>query len=283
MHRLQTRMPPLHYARRWNSLLTQFLKNMPACLFIQPVANSRLPLPMQKHVFQTLNAWYSWKTTVCVSFWHRSTLSSLIFLFHRSIFIIWTTCHPTIMPCRCWQKTACTVSCGFCPTNRTDNSLCLILCKIRNWKDNLSGKLDCLPERKRASYCTDQAWCSRFEIDQPGKDSYRLRKAGVDTMNFKWSGANCTDTDTCYRRTFSETVAFWDPRCRPHFNWRLQIGSQPKIQLLRKDYNETPVGNLENTIAYVANFPYAPAPGNLPVFDLNEPTEMAEYLISQFI
>ena len=46
----------LHYARRWNSLLTQFLKNMPACLFIQPVANSRLPLPMQKHVFQTLNA-----------------------------------------------------------------------------------------------------------------------------------------------------------------------------------------------------------------------------------
>lgn len=55
------------------------------------------------------------------------------------------------------RKTACTVSCGFCPTNRTDNSLCLILCKIRNWKDNLSGKTGCLPERKRASYCTDQA------------------------------------------------------------------------------------------------------------------------------
>ena len=62
-----------------------------------------------------------------------------------------------------------------------------------------------------------------------------------------------------------------------------KFGSQPKIQLLRKDYNETPVGNLENTIAYVSDFPYEPVLKNLPVFDLNEPSEMAEYLISRFI
>ncbi len=62
-----------------------------------------------------------------------------------------------------------------------------------------------------------------------------------------------------------------------------KFGSQPKIQLLRKGYSETPVGNPENTIAYVADFSYKPIPKNLPVFDLNEPSEMAEYLISRFI
>lgn len=122
-----------------------------------------------------------------------------------------------------------------------------------------------------------------FEIDQPGKDSYRLRKAGVDTMIL--SGPEQT--------VQIQTHATGEPSLKQLLSEihdvdlilieGYKFGSQPKIQLLRKDYNETPVGNLENTIAYVANFPYAPAPGNLPVFDLNEPTEMAEYLISQFI
>ena len=122
-----------------------------------------------------------------------------------------------------------------------------------------------------------------FEIDQPGKDSYRLRKAGVDTMIL--SGPEQT--------VQIQTHATGEPSLKQLLSEIHDVdliliegdkfGSQPKIQLLRKDYNETPVGNLENTIAYVANFPYAPAPGNLPVFDLNEPTEMAEYLISRFI
>ena len=122
-----------------------------------------------------------------------------------------------------------------------------------------------------------------FEIDQPGKDSYRLRKAGVDTMIL--SGPEQTvqiQTHTTGEPSLKQLLSeIHDVDLILIEGYK--FGSQPKIQLLRKDYNETPVGNLENTIAYVANFPYAPAPGNLPVFDLNEPTEMAEYLISQFI
>ena len=57
-----------------------------------------------------------------------------------------------------------------------------------------------------------------------------------------------------------------------------KFGSQPKIQLLRRGYHETPVGNLENTIAYVADFPYDPTPENLPVFDITEPMKLAEFL-----
>ena len=122
-----------------------------------------------------------------------------------------------------------------------------------------------------------------FEIDQPGKDSYRLRKAGVDTMIL--SGPEQT--------VQIQTHATGEPSLKQLLSEihdvdlilieGYKFGSQPKIQLLRKDYNETPVGNLENTIAYVSDFPYEPVLKNLPVFDLNEPSEMAEYLISRFI
>ena len=61
-----------------------------------------------------------------------------------------------------------------------------------------------------------------------------------------------------------------------------KFGTQPKIQLLRKGYSETPVGNPENTIAYVADFPYEATLDHLPVFDLNEPLELVEYLTSLY-
>ena len=122
-----------------------------------------------------------------------------------------------------------------------------------------------------------------FEIDQPGKDSYRLRKAGVDTMIL--SGPEQT--------VQMQTHAAGEPSLKQLLSKihdvdlilieGYKFGSQMKIQLLRKGYNETPVGNLENTIAYVADFPCEPTPENLPVFDLNEPTDLANFLISQYI
>ena len=122
-----------------------------------------------------------------------------------------------------------------------------------------------------------------FEIDQPGKDSYRLREAGVDTMIL--SGPD--QTVQISRHTAGEPSLKQLLSSIQGVDLILiegyKFGSQPKIQLLRKGYSETPVGNPENTIAYVADFSYKPIPKNLPVFDLNEPSEMAEYLISRFI
>ena len=122
-----------------------------------------------------------------------------------------------------------------------------------------------------------------FEIDQPGKDSYRLRKAGVDTMIL--SGPKQT---VQMRAHTAEEPSLKQLLSDIHDVDLILIegykfGSQPKIQLLRKGYNETPVGNLENTIAYIADFPYEPVPGSLPIFDLNEPTDLANFLISQYI
>lgn len=121
-----------------------------------------------------------------------------------------------------------------------------------------------------------------FEIDQPGKDSYRLRKAGVDTMIL----AGPDQTARLENHTFGEPSLNQLISSVEHADLILiegyKFGSQPKIQLLRKGYSETPVGNPENTIAYVSDFPYEPVPKNLPVFDLNKPQALATYLISLF-
>ena len=121
-----------------------------------------------------------------------------------------------------------------------------------------------------------------FELDQPGKDSYRLREAGVDTMIL--SGPD--QTVQISRHTAGEPSLKQLLSSIHGVDLILiegyKFGAQPKIQLLRKGYSETPVGNPENTIAYVADFPYDPVPSDLPVFDLNDPQDLAEYLVSSF-
>ena len=121
-----------------------------------------------------------------------------------------------------------------------------------------------------------------FELDQPGKDSYRLREAGVDTMIL--SGPD--QTVQISRHTAGEPSLKQLLSSIQGVDLILiegyKFGAQPKIQLLRKGYSETPVGNQENTIAYVADFPYDPVPSDLPVFDLNDPQDLAEYLVSSF-
>lgn len=121
-----------------------------------------------------------------------------------------------------------------------------------------------------------------FELDQPGKDSYRLRKAGVDTMILSGPDQTaCLETHTAGEPSLKQLISSVE-----HADLILiegyKFGSQPKIQLLRKGYSETPVGNLEQTIAYVSDFPYDPAPSELPVFDLNKPQDLAEYLVFRF-
>lgn len=121
-----------------------------------------------------------------------------------------------------------------------------------------------------------------FELDQPGKDSYRLRKSGVDTMIL--SGPD--QTVQISRHTAGEPSLKQLLSSIQGVDLILiegyKFGAQPKIQLLRKGYSETPVGNPENTIAYVADFPYDPVPSDLPVFALNDPQNLAEYLVSSF-
>ena len=55
-----------------------------------------------------------------------------------------------------------------------------------------------------------------------------------------------------------------------------KLGNQKKIHLLRKGHNETPVGNQENVIAYITDFPFE---ADVPVYDLNRPEDLIPFLL----
>lgn len=114
-----------------------------------------------------------------------------------------------------------------------------------------------------------------FEIDKPGKDSYRLTQAGADHMIL--TSADQTAAIITHKRQHPDLDMILG-RIRNVdliITEGYKLGSQKKIHLLRKGYNETPAGNSENTIAYVADFP---CEADVPVFDLNRPQDLVPFL-----
>ena len=115
-----------------------------------------------------------------------------------------------------------------------------------------------------------------FEIDKPGKDSYRLSHAGADHMIL-----TSTDQTAAIIRHPGQSQDFESVLARIQnadliLSEGYKHGDQKKIQLLRKGHNETPVGNPVNTIAYVTDFPYE---AEVPVFDLNRPEDLVPFIL----
>ena len=115
-----------------------------------------------------------------------------------------------------------------------------------------------------------------FEIDKPGKDSYRLSHAGADHMIL-----TSTDQTAAVIRHPGQSQDFDSVLARIKnvdliLSEGYKHGRQKKIHLLRKGHNETPVGNPANTIAFITDFPYA---ADVPVFDLNRPGDLIPFLM----
>lgn len=115
-----------------------------------------------------------------------------------------------------------------------------------------------------------------FQMDKPGKDSYRLTQAGADHMIL-------TSRD--------QTAAiFTHPAENPDLKFLLskvrhvdfiltegyKLEKMPKIELLRKGYNEVLTSNPENLLAVICDFPFET---DLPVFPLNAPEEIVPFLM----
>lgn len=115
-----------------------------------------------------------------------------------------------------------------------------------------------------------------FQMDKPGKDSYRLTQAGADHMILTSEDQTAViithpkmppELDELIARTENVDLILTE-------GYKLE--DQPKVVLLRKGYCETPVGNPKNVIAYVADFPYG---AKVPVFDLNHPEDILDFLL----
>ena len=122
-----------------------------------------------------------------------------------------------------------------------------------------------------------------FEIDQPGKDSYELRKAGANEVlvgsNSRW--ALMADNIMQRDLELSDHLAHLH---QDELDLILVEGfkpeSIPKIEIHRPSLGHKPFYLHDPSIVAVATDDELAVPTNLPVLDLNNPQEIAEFVIN---
>lgn len=125
-----------------------------------------------------------------------------------------------------------------------------------------------------------------FEIDKPGKDSYRLRKAGATPVMLV----------SRHRRAVITDLEHADD---PHLDDQLKHIDQsvldlilvegfksdrfPKIEIHRPDLNKPPLYPKDDSIIAVASDCPLSIPAKLAFLDLNDPDVIADYILKRFL
>ena len=125
-----------------------------------------------------------------------------------------------------------------------------------------------------------------FEIDHPGKDSYRLRKAGASPimMVSRYRRAVITEYPEAIEPHLFDQLAYFDQSRvdiilvegfkREHF---------PKIELHRPSLNKPLLFPNDNSIIAIARDASLPDPVPIPQLDLNRPDNVAEFILDWFL
>ena len=121
-----------------------------------------------------------------------------------------------------------------------------------------------------------------FDIDQKGKDSYELRKAGASQMLIgsasRW--ALIVETDPSSENTLQDLIQYLD-----HDNLDLVLvegfkpENIPKIELIRPELGKPLYYPEDGSVIAVATDAELPATTTLPVLDLNNPEQIAEFIL----
>lgn len=117
-----------------------------------------------------------------------------------------------------------------------------------------------------------------FEIDRPGKDSYRLSHAGADHMILTSSDQTAVILQHPGENPGLDSLLHRIENVDLILTEGYKTGSQNKICILRKGIAEHPIGNTENIIAILADFPYTSE--KVPVFNLNQPAELVPFIMN---
>ena len=125
-----------------------------------------------------------------------------------------------------------------------------------------------------------------FDIDQPGKDSYKLRKAGASKMMIgsvnRW--ALMADAENDQEFSLQDHIQRMD---QDNLDLILIEGFKleeiPKIELVRPSLgNDLFFPNDKNVIA-VATDDILPVETDIPVLDINNPDEIIEFIYEYFL
>ncbi len=126
----------------------------------------------------------------------------------------------------------------------------------------------------------------KFDIDHEGKDSYRLRKAGADQMligsEHRWalivenSPGDITDLQYFLSRL---DVNKLDLVLVEGF----KPAEIPKIEIIRCELDNEPFYTKDISIIAIASNGKLKIPTILPLLDLNQPEQIAHFIISTFL
>ena len=124
----------------------------------------------------------------------------------------------------------------------------------------------------------------RFEIDHPGKDSYRLAAAGADTMLIASPEKLALIKRHAEAPPVEELLATYFDDVDIILTEGFKKSSMPKIELHRRERSLTLLCRGEQhdpTLVAVASD--EPLELDVPVMDLNNPRQVADFIIENYI
>lgn len=143
-----------------------------------------------------------------------------------------------------------------------------------------SGKTTCLEkliaEMKRRGYKVGiiKHHGHDFEIDVPGKDTWRHSRAGADTVCISSPFKTAIIIKTDNEMNIDDIVKFM-PGVDIIFTEGYKRGSKPKIEIYRQSVCEKPVAAKEELIALVSDVKLYE---DIPYFGLEDVVSLADYI-----
>lgn len=125
-----------------------------------------------------------------------------------------------------------------------------------------------------------------FEIDKPGKDSFRLRKAGAAPVMLvsRHRRAIITDLENARDPHLDEQLKFLD---QSELDLILVEGFKsdkfPKIEIHRPSLNKPLLYLGDPSIIAIASDCQLSVPENLTLLNLNKPAFIADFIVNQFL
>ena len=124
----------------------------------------------------------------------------------------------------------------------------------------------------------------RFDIDHPGKDSYRLAAAGADVMLISSPEKLALVKKHSSSPPLAELLESYCADVDIVLTEGFKHGSLPKIELHRQERSPTLIcRGEENDPTLLAVASDEPLALDVPVLDLNEAGEVADFIVERFL
>jgi molybdopterin-guanine dinucleotide biosynthesis protein MobB len=124
----------------------------------------------------------------------------------------------------------------------------------------------------------------RFDIDHPGKDSYRLAQAGADTMLISSPEKLAVIRKHAASPPVEELIATYFGDVDVVLTEGFKKSSLPKIEIHRREWSDTLIcRGVEHDPCLVAVASDEPLQLDVPVLDLNTPSQVADFVEERVI